>query len=413
MSVILETSLGDITLDLFCDGAPLAARNFLKLCKMKYYNYCIFHNVQKDMLVQSGDPTGTGKGGRCAYPGQEVFADEIDTRQRTFSRKGLLAMANRGQPNTNGSQFFITTGAPLAYLNETHTIFGEVAEGYDVVEKINLAFCDDKGQPWQNIRIRHTIVLDDPFDDPPGFRAPSRSPSPPTTAINDRLEDTVDVFDKQGKTDEQIEEELKAKAARSRADVLMMVGDIRDADEAPPDHVLFVCKLNPATTDDDLEIIFSRFGTIKSCEVIRDAKTGESLNYAFIEFSTPQECEAAYFKMQNVLIDDRRIHVDFSQSVRKQGSRFRMSQRMEEREQARAREFSSRRRGPPAAAAAAATATASAATSTSRWNRDPSPPQRRRSRSRSRSPRRRDRSRSPHKSHKHHEHKHKSKSKHK
>jgi peptidyl-prolyl cis-trans isomerase-like 4 len=85
----------------------------------------------------------------------------------------------------------------------------------------------------------------------------------------------------------------------------------------PPENVLFVCKLNPVTNDDDLELIFSRFGKINSCEVIRDKKTGDSLCYAFIEFDKQEDCESAYFKMDNVLIDDRRIHVDFSQSVAK------------------------------------------------------------------------------------------------
>uniref|UniRef100_A0A8C0Z817 peptidylprolyl isomerase n=1 Tax=Cyanistes caeruleus TaxID=156563 RepID=A0A8C0Z817_CYACU len=86
---------------------------------------------------------------------------------------------------------------------------------------------------------------------------------------------------------------------------------------SPPENVLFVCKLNPVTKGEDLEIIFSWFGPIKSCEVIRDWKTGESLCYAFIEFEKEEDCEKAYFKMDNVLIDDRRIHVDFSQSVAK------------------------------------------------------------------------------------------------
>jgi len=70
------------------------------------------------------------------------------------------------------------------------------------------------------------------------------------------------------------------------------------------------------TTDEDLDLIFSRFGKILSCEVIRDKRTGESLQYAFIEFENQKDCEQAYFKMQGVLIDDHRIHVDFSQSVR-------------------------------------------------------------------------------------------------
>merc|ERR1712142_887815 len=97
----------------------------------------------------------------------------------------------------------------------------------------------------------------------------------------------------------------------------MGVGDIPDAEIAPPENVLFVCKLNPVTCDDDLEIIFSRFGPVVSCEVIKDRVSGDSLQYAFVEFADRSACEQAYFKMDDVLIDDRRIHVDFSQSVSK------------------------------------------------------------------------------------------------
>jgi peptidyl-prolyl cis-trans isomerase-like 4 len=78
-----------------------------------------------------------------------------------------------------------------------------------------------------------------------------------------------------------------------------------------------VCKLNQVTTDQDLETIFSRFGEILSCEIVRDKKTGDSLCYAFIEYDNKEDAEQAFFKMDNVLIDDRRIHVDFSQSVAK------------------------------------------------------------------------------------------------
>jgi len=81
--------------------------------------------------------------------------------------------------------------------------------------------------------------------------------------------------------------------------------------------VLFVCKLNPITRDEDLELIFSRFGPVVTAQVIRDQKSGDSLQYAFVEFENQSSCEEAYLKMDNVLIDDRRIHVDFSQSVSK------------------------------------------------------------------------------------------------
>ncbi len=121
----------------------------------------------------------------------------------------------------------------------------------------------------------------------------------------------------EGMSQEEIDEYMKEREAKTRAKLLEIIGDLPDADMKPPENVLFVCKLNTVTTDEDLELIFSRFGKINSCEVIRDRKTGDSLCYAFIEFDREEDCENAYFKMDNVLIDDRRIHVDFSQSVSK------------------------------------------------------------------------------------------------
>jgi len=98
---------------------------------------------------------------------------------------------------------------------------------------------------------------------------------------------------------------------------LELLGDLPDAEIQPPDNVLFVCKLHPVTTEEDLELIFSRFGIIKACDIIRDHKTNDSLCYGFIEYENKESAEEAYFKMNKVLIDDRRIHVDFSQSVAK------------------------------------------------------------------------------------------------
>jgi peptidyl-prolyl cis-trans isomerase-like 4 len=116
---------------------------------------------------------------------------------------------------------------------------------------------------------------------------------------------------------EALEKVRREREARAQALTLEMVGDLPFAEVAPPENVLFVCKLNPVTQDEDLELIFSRFGKILSCEVIRDKRTGDSLQYAFIEYTNQKDCEQAYFKMDGVLIDDHRIHVDFSQSVSK------------------------------------------------------------------------------------------------
>jgi len=320
MSVILETSYGDIIIDLYVEHCPNACKNFLKLCKIKYYNNCLFHNIQRDFIIQSGDPTNTGKGGESIYGilyGEQAkyFEDEVFPFLK-HTKKGVVSMANKG-PNLNASQFFITTGEDLHQLDEKHTIFGEVNEGIEAVMKINDVYTDEEGKPRQVVRIKHTIILDDPFPDPEGIQIPDRSPIP----SQDQYENLLDEEEmaKIGQIDERSleeqEEELKVKEAKSRSQVLEIIGDIPDADVKPPDNVLFVCKLNPVTTEEDLELIFSRFGEIRSCEVIKDWKTGDSLNYSFIEFAKHEDCENAYWKMDNVLIDDRRIHVDFSQSV--------------------------------------------------------------------------------------------------
>ncbi len=212
------------------------------------------------------------------------------------------------------SQFIITTGDGLDYLDGKAAIFGKVVEGSDVLEKINDAFCDDIGRPMKDIRIRHTVILDDPYDDPPGLIVPAESPVPSKAQLA-----TVRIADDEELDDDMDEEALeklrREREARAQALTLEMVGDLPFAEVKPPENVLFVCKLNPITQDEDLELIFSRFGKILSCEVIRDKRTGDSLQYAFIEFEEQKDCEQAYFKMQGVLIDDHRIHVDFSQSV--------------------------------------------------------------------------------------------------
>ena len=323
MAVLLETSLGDIVIDLFVENRPKCCLNFIKLCKMKYYNFCLFHSVQKNFIAQSGDPTGSGEGGSSVW-GQLRGGKAEETKlfdcemlpKKKHTEVGTVSMVNNGA-DLHGSQFLITLGADLDNLDGVHSVFGEVAEGRDVLEKLNEAFCDKEGRPYQDIRILHTIVVDDPFEDPPGLVVPERSPSPPAPSATDRIGFDEDINDFEGMTEAEIRDILDARTAKANAQILEMVGDIPDADAKPPENVLFVCKLNPATTSEDLEVIFSRFGTILSCEVIRDQKTGDSLQYAFIEFEKEDECVNAYFKMDNVLVDDRRIHVDFSQSLAK------------------------------------------------------------------------------------------------
>ena len=222
------------------------------------------------------------------------------------------------------SQFIITLGDNIEQLDGKAAIFGEVVEGFDALEKINSTFTDQTGRPLQDIRILHTVVLDDPYDDPPGLEEPPSSPVPSAEQLA-TVRIAYDEVLTENNDPEQMERIRREREARAQALTLELIGDLPFADVTPPEQILFVCKLNPVTRDEDLELIFSRFGKILSCEVIRDRKTGDSLQYAFIEFGSKEDCERAYFKMQGVLIDDHRIHVDFSQSVSKLSNDWRES----------------------------------------------------------------------------------------
>ncbi|MBO0892724.1 MAG: peptidylprolyl isomerase [Acidothermales bacterium] len=162
----LHTNKGQIELRLFPDRAPKTVRNFVELAEGNrewthpgtgvkttdpLYDGTIFHRVIDDFMIQGGDPLGTGTGG----PGYE-FADEFHPALQ-FDRPYLLAMANAG-PGTNGSQFFITTAAPLPHLNRRHTIFGEVTRGNDVVDAIGRSRTGRNDRPVEDVVIEKVVV---------------------------------------------------------------------------------------------------------------------------------------------------------------------------------------------------------------------------------------------------------------
>jgi peptidyl-prolyl cis-trans isomerase A (cyclophilin A) len=160
------TSEGSFTARLMPEHAPETVANFVGLAtgskewsdppdgrrkSEPLYDGTVFHRVIPDFMIQGGDPQGTGTGG----PGYQ-FADECPPSGPAFDRPGLLAMANAG-PNTNGSQFFITV-APTAWLTGKHTIFGEVVEGYDVVEAISRTDRDKNDRPRKDVVLERVEV---------------------------------------------------------------------------------------------------------------------------------------------------------------------------------------------------------------------------------------------------------------
>jgi peptidyl-prolyl cis-trans isomerase A (cyclophilin A) len=150
-----DTTEGKFKAKLFADKAPKTVDNFVQLAEGKktgkpFYDGTIFHRVIPDFMIQGGDPTGTGRGG----PGYQ-FADEFH-KELKHGKAGLLSMANAG-PNTNGSQFFVTVAA-TPWLDNRHSIFGEVTEGYDVVRKISELPRDGSDRPKKEVRINSVTI---------------------------------------------------------------------------------------------------------------------------------------------------------------------------------------------------------------------------------------------------------------
>ena len=152
---LFDTTEGKFKIKLFADKAPKTVENFVGLAEgaktgKRFYDGLIFHRVIPNFMIQGGCPQGTGTGG----PGYK-FADEFHPSLR-HSKKGILSMANSG-PNTNGSQFFITV-AETSWLDNKHTVFGEVVEGYDVVEKISKVPKNSGDRPAKDVKINSVTI---------------------------------------------------------------------------------------------------------------------------------------------------------------------------------------------------------------------------------------------------------------
>ena len=198
MSLLLETSLGDIVIDLEVEACPKTCENFLKLAKVYYYNLNAFFNgrsrlfgplkndcririhyhyyllVSKDFLAQAGDPTATGTGGESIWSyiasqrGKSsgvvprYFTPEFVPRFK-HKEKGTVSMAVapalEGNVGGCGSQFFITLADNIEYLDGKHAVFGHVVECLETLEKLNDVFLDQEGRPFKDVRIRHVVIF--------------------------------------------------------------------------------------------------------------------------------------------------------------------------------------------------------------------------------------------------------------
>ncbi len=304
--------------DLELEKMSKNCENFINLIKLKKLNNLEISKIDKNFISIFGSESEDPGSAEFQETRTNLKFVEPERNPKIKHHKlGTVGTVNGGQ------SFYITLReGSIDYLDERMTVIGYVEEGIAVVRKLNEIICDHSNCPFNPIRIRHAVILDGGEVRAPDW-FPSELPESPEEVVDDFLrvaEDEDDV-----RVIREREREAKAKAQEVELELL---GDLPSADLTPPKNVLFVCKLNPITEDEDLQTVFSRFGRIKNCDIIRDFKTGESLQYAFIEYFDEESCNKAYVSMQNVLIDDRRIKVDFSQSVSKQWNQFRQRQHM-------------------------------------------------------------------------------------
>ncbi|KAL5526549.1 CYP10 [Sanghuangporus sanghuang] len=161
MSLTLHTTHGDLKIELFCEATPKASENFLAHCAAGTYNGVKFHRNIAGFMVQTGDPSGTGKGGQSIWG--KPFPDEIRATLK-FNARGIVAMANSG-PDTNKSQFFITY-AKQPHLDGKYTIFGKVIDGADsTLDAIEREPVDGKHRPLKEILLNSVTIHANPIAD--------------------------------------------------------------------------------------------------------------------------------------------------------------------------------------------------------------------------------------------------------
>lgn len=320
MSILLETTAGNVVIDV--DNSS-SGYNFVKLAQANYFFFAPFYGLKKDTVVVSGDPEYPESHGRsiCAIatipeqygqneggylrlkPGYTTVADEQGAKSGSESALGVVFFVTRGeiasQDPTVGSTFAISLTSDWNLLRHMKNLVrvGRVAEGFPALDTINTSAVDDQGHPLVDIRITNTHILHDPF---PHLEVPKMLHEVSATQLrNLRIGASPKA-------------ETGPDHVSSAAIALELLGDLPHYNVKPSPHTLFIAKLNPVTDAASVASLFLRYGTVKGVTIIA-GKT-----YGFVELASITEADRAYAALQDVVVDGRRIVVDYSQSTKKQ-----------------------------------------------------------------------------------------------
>ncbi|CUM68303.1 uncharacterized protein PRCAT00006025001 [Priceomyces carsonii] len=317
MSVLLETSEGNIVIDLFHQSQPLLSFNFLKLCQINYYNFCPFYELIKNLTITCGDsdyPYGAGGAAinnfvdvKSYYPsierGKYLTIKTRETYDDFIGIVSFLAKKTASDEFEVGSQFTINL-ADAPKVVGSRIPFGKVVEGFTVLEQINISSVDDESRFLKDIRIKHAHILHDPFDK---VTYTNLNPTGLPTELQLKSLRLPQLIKNDGEDEETYQ-----------ALTLELIGDLPYYKMKPSPSTLFFARLNPITSEDSLSVFFSKFGEVLDCNIVKKVRGDKkTTNYGFVKFKTKEEAEKAYAKLHDgCIIDGHDVYVDFSQSVK-------------------------------------------------------------------------------------------------
>lgn len=324
MSLLLETTVGDLVIDLNFEEFSTECYNFINLCISGFYIYQCFYNLNKNYSVEIGDPLYGNENRKelrlhnTSFEGIldrnnispkliqcERSLETIENTLCTLGRVGFILSERNTNDRLFGSKIMFALNSTPKLFNNV-VMFGNVTENSKrTLELINSVLIDSNKRPEIDIRVKKSYLIYNPF--PSIIDLPIYEPELPI----------LDIRLPSGPVKHLHSKEIIKHEIRNKELFLEAVGDIPTINIQLQQNVLFICKLNPATRARDIATIFQRFGEINSVEIVYDKLLGRSLGYGFIEFTNKKSCETAYHKMEGALIDDRRIHVDFCQSSRR------------------------------------------------------------------------------------------------